>query len=159
MRQYGARMVHLVHLREHQVYEELDLPQGIRPLSIRWVDEDDHHTAKSRLTARGHEQELTGQDNFYQCDTTAGHAACAAGLGSGSGTDRGIWRLRSSLSPSSSSREVWFMGHTTAGSRGPVHTQTRLSEHAVRRRLRMTTVFSSFTSSPRMALTFNWYDL
>ena len=47
------------------MYEELDLPQGIRPLSIRWVDKDDYHTAKSRLTARGYEQELTGQENFY----------------------------------------------------------------------------------------------
>ena len=29
MRRHGARMVHLGHLREHKVYEELDLPQGI----------------------------------------------------------------------------------------------------------------------------------
>ena len=65
MRRHGARMVHLGHLREHKVYEELDLPQGIGPLSIRWVDKDDYHTAKSRLTARGYEQELTRQENFY----------------------------------------------------------------------------------------------
>ena len=58
-------MVHLGHLRDHKVYEELDLPQGIRPLSIRLVDKDDYHTAKSRLTARGYEQELTGQENFH----------------------------------------------------------------------------------------------
>ena len=64
MRRHGARMVHLGHLRE-QVYEELDLLQGIRPLSIRWVDKDDYHTAKSRLTAGGYEQELTGQENFH----------------------------------------------------------------------------------------------
>ena len=44
MRRHGARMVHL---------------------AIRWVDKDDYHTAKSRLTARGYEQELTGQENFY----------------------------------------------------------------------------------------------
>ena len=30
-----------------------------------WVDKDDYHTAKSRLTARGYEQELTGQENLY----------------------------------------------------------------------------------------------
>ena len=65
MRRHGARMVHLGHLREHKVYEELDLRQGVKPFSIRWVDKDDYHTAKARLTARGHEQELTGQDNFY----------------------------------------------------------------------------------------------
>ena len=45
-RRHGARMVHLGHLREHKVYEELDLPQGIRPLSIRWVDKDDYHTSQ-----------------------------------------------------------------------------------------------------------------
>ena len=60
MRRHGARMVHLQHLREHRVYEELDLPQGIKPLSVRWVDKDDDSTAKARLTARGYEQELTG---------------------------------------------------------------------------------------------------
>ena len=32
--------------------------------SIRWVDKDDYHTAKARLTARGYEQELIGQENF-----------------------------------------------------------------------------------------------
>ena len=57
------RLVLRSSLREHKVYEELDLPQGIRPLSIRWVDRDDYHTVKSRLTARGYEQELTGQEN------------------------------------------------------------------------------------------------
>ena len=65
MRRHSARMVYLEHLREHKVYEELDLSQGIRPLSIRWVDKDDYHTAKSRLTARGYAQELTGHENFY----------------------------------------------------------------------------------------------
>ena len=64
IRRHGVRMVHLEHLREHRVYEELDLSQGVKPLSIRWVDKDDYHTAKSRLTARGYEQELTGQENF-----------------------------------------------------------------------------------------------
>ena len=59
MRRHGARMVHLGHLREHRVYKELDLPQGVKPLSIRWVDKDDYHTAKARLTARAYEQELT----------------------------------------------------------------------------------------------------
>ena len=53
MRWHGARMVHRGHLREHQVCEELDLPQGLKPLSVRWVDKDDYHTAKARLTARG----------------------------------------------------------------------------------------------------------
>ena len=47
MRRHDARMVHLGHLREHKVYEESDLPQGIKPLSIRWVDKDDYHTAKT----------------------------------------------------------------------------------------------------------------
>ena len=64
-RRHGVRMVHLGHLREHKVYDELDLPQGIKPLSMCRVDKDDYHTAKSRLTARGYEQELTGQENFY----------------------------------------------------------------------------------------------
>ena len=63
MRRHGARRVHPGHLREHRVCEELDLPQGVKPLSIHWVDKDDCHTAKARLT-RGHEQELTGQENF-----------------------------------------------------------------------------------------------
>ena len=33
--------------------------------SIRWVDKEDNHTARARLTARVYEQELTGQENFY----------------------------------------------------------------------------------------------
>ena len=32
---------------------------------MRWVDKDDYSTAKARLTARGYEQELTGQENSY----------------------------------------------------------------------------------------------
>ena len=60
MRRHGARMVHLGHLREHGVYEELHLPHGVKSLSIRGVDKDDFHTAKARLTARKSEQELTG---------------------------------------------------------------------------------------------------
>ena len=60
MRGQDARMVHLGHLREHRVHDELDLPQGVKPLSIRLVDKDDYHTAK----ARGYEQESTGQENF-----------------------------------------------------------------------------------------------
>ena len=39
--------------------------EGSKPLSIRLVDKDDYHKAKARLTARGYEQELTGQQNFY----------------------------------------------------------------------------------------------
>ena len=68
MRRHGARMVHLQHLQEHGVCEELDLPQEIKPLSIRCVDKDDYSTAKARLTAWGCEQELTGQENF--CSAT-----------------------------------------------------------------------------------------
>ena len=65
MRRHGARMVHLGHLREHRVHEELDLSHGVKTLSRRWVDKDDYHSAKARLTARGYDQELTGQENFY----------------------------------------------------------------------------------------------
>ena len=65
MRCHGAHMVHLQHLQGHRVYEELDLPPGVKPLSVRWVDKDDYSTAKARLTARGQEQELTGQENFH----------------------------------------------------------------------------------------------
>ena len=64
MRRHGARMVRLQHLQAHGVYEELSLPQGIKPLSLRWVDKVDYSTAKARLTATGYEQELTGQENF-----------------------------------------------------------------------------------------------
>ena len=65
MRRHGARMVHLRHLREHKVYEELDLPHGVKHLAIRWVDKADYTTTMSGLTAGGYEQELTGQENFY----------------------------------------------------------------------------------------------
>ena len=65
MRCHGARMVHLQQLQEHRVYEELDFPPGVKSLSVRWVDKDDYSTAKARLTARGQEQELTGQENFH----------------------------------------------------------------------------------------------
>ena len=65
MRRHSERMVHLGDLREHGARQELDLPQGVKPLSIRWVDKDDYHTAKARLTAKEYEQERTGQENFY----------------------------------------------------------------------------------------------
>ena len=63
MRHRGARMVHVQHLQEHRVYDELDLPPRVKPLAVRWVDKDDYSTAKARLTARGCEQELTGQSH------------------------------------------------------------------------------------------------
>ena len=56
MRRHGARMVHLGHLREHGVYEKLDLPQGVKPLLTRWVDKADCHT-----TRRGSLQEGTSK--------------------------------------------------------------------------------------------------
>ena len=65
MRRHSERMVHLGDLREHGARQELDLPQGVKPLSIRWVDKDDYRTAKARLTAKEYEQERTGQENFY----------------------------------------------------------------------------------------------
>ena len=68
-------------------------------------------TDGQRVWARA---DRTGE--LLQCDTTACHAACVVGPGSGSGTDCGSWILRSSLLPSSSSREIWCMGHATAGS-------------------------------------------
>ena len=64
-RRHGARMVHVQHLQEHRVHEELDLLPRVKPLSVRWVDKDDCRTAKARLTARGYEQELTRQENFH----------------------------------------------------------------------------------------------
>ena len=64
MRRHSERMVHLGDLREHGARQELDLPQGFKPLLIRWVDKD-YRTAKARLTAKEYEQERTGQENFY----------------------------------------------------------------------------------------------
>ena len=116
MRRHGAWMVHLGHLREHRVYEELDLPQGVKPLSIRWVDKDDYHTAKARLTARGYEQELTGQENFYSATPQPATLRLLLVVGPGFGTGCGSWRLCSSFPPSSPSREERGMGHTTTGS-------------------------------------------
>ena len=64
--------VHLQYLQEHRVYEELDLREGIKPLSERWADKDDYSTAKAKLTARGYEQELTELEGciFGAIDTT-----------------------------------------------------------------------------------------
>ena len=65
LRHHRARLVHLQHLQEHRVYEELDLPLEVKPLSVRWVDKDNYSTAKARLTDGGNEQELTGPENFF----------------------------------------------------------------------------------------------
>ena len=64
-RRRGARAEHLQLLKDHEVYEELPLPGGVKPLSVRWVDSDNYEVAKSRLTARGYEQQLTGAEHFY----------------------------------------------------------------------------------------------
>lgn len=61
-RSQAARQVHLEILRKHGVYKCHPLPVGTRPLSVRWVDRDDATTFKSRLTARGFEQHLKGQE-------------------------------------------------------------------------------------------------
>ena len=37
----------------------------MRPLTCRWVDRDDGVKTKSRLTARGYEQRLSGDESFY----------------------------------------------------------------------------------------------
>ena len=69
MRRQCAQMIHLGHLREHRVYEELDLPQGVKPLSMRCVDKDGKSNntkdntgrlqlAQNRETWKEHEQEL-----------------------------------------------------------------------------------------------------
>jgi hypothetical protein len=64
-------MQHLQQLVEHEVYEVLELPQGVRPLSIRWVEKDDYQTAKARLTVRGFEQALSGDEQFYSATPNA----------------------------------------------------------------------------------------
>eukprot|EP00975_Prorocentrum_lima_P043950 9216716-Prorocentrum_lima.AAC.1 len=43
----------------------MEIPPGVRPLTVRWVDKDDYDVAKSRLTVRGYEQTLTGDEAFY----------------------------------------------------------------------------------------------
>ena len=71
-RRRAARHVHLELLKTHEVYEELPLPPGVRPISARWVDKDDFGTAaKSRLTARGYEQSLTGEEQHYSATPSA----------------------------------------------------------------------------------------
>ena len=60
-----ARRTHLKVLQKHGVYEAKKVPPGVRPLTCRWVDRDDGTKAKSRLTARGYEQRLTGDEQFY----------------------------------------------------------------------------------------------
>ncbi len=47
------------------MYEELALPPGVRPLSVRRADTDNYEKAKSRLAARGYEQQLNGDEHFY----------------------------------------------------------------------------------------------
>ena len=65
LRQETARAKHLETLKQHEVYESHPLPMGVKPMSCRWVDRDDGIKAKSRLTARGYEQRLTGEETFY----------------------------------------------------------------------------------------------
>ena len=65
MRMKAARLKHLETLAGHAVYEARQVPQGVRPLTCRWVDRDDGLRAKSRLTARGFEQHLSGDEQFY----------------------------------------------------------------------------------------------
>ena len=60
-----ARRAHLAKLKHHEVSETKEVPPGVRPMTVRWVDRDDGSTAKSRLTARGYEQRLRGDEEFY----------------------------------------------------------------------------------------------
>ncbi len=60
-----ARRTHLKVLQKHGVYEAKKVPPGVRPLTCRWVDRDDGLKSKSRLTAQGYEQRLTGDEQFY----------------------------------------------------------------------------------------------
>ncbi len=64
-RRRGDRVVHLDFMKKHEVYEEKEAPPGVRPLSVCWVDTDNYEKAESRLTARGHEQGLSGEEHFY----------------------------------------------------------------------------------------------
>ena len=65
-RRRAARHVHLELLKKHVVYEELPVPRDVKPLSARWVEQDDFSTAaKARLTVRGYEQALTGDEQHY----------------------------------------------------------------------------------------------
>ena len=107
MRHHRARLVHLQHLQEHRVHEELDLPLEVKPLSVRWVDKDNYSTAKARLTDGGNEQEVTGPENFF-C-ATHNKLRCVSCWWWHS---RWPWQLglRTSLSPST--REERRMGHT-----------------------------------------------
>ena len=89
------------------MYEELDLPHGVKPLSIRWVDKNDHHTAKATLTARGYEQELTGQEIFYSATPQPATLRLLLVVAHGG------WGLCSILSPSSlleNRGETWTHG-------------------------------------------------
>ena len=64
-RRHAARKAHLDTLVEHGVFEQVPCPAGVRPMTTRWVDKDDFVRARSRLTARGYEQEQTGTEDHY----------------------------------------------------------------------------------------------
>ena len=81
MRRHGARMVHLQHLQEHRVHEQFDLPQGVKPLSVRWVDKDDYSKNQSETHCQRLRAGADGARELLQCDTAAGYVAYTAGGG------------------------------------------------------------------------------
>ena len=60
-KQQKHRLDHLKVLDDHEVHDTLPIPPGVRPLSVRWVDTE----KTSRLTARGFEQVLEGDESVF----------------------------------------------------------------------------------------------
>jgi hypothetical protein len=70
-RRKRARLKHLEVLKEHEVYVSRRVPAGTKPMTHRWVDKDEAMEAKSRLTVRGFEQQLEGDEQFFSATPCA----------------------------------------------------------------------------------------
>ena len=68
-----GKMANLELMAHHQVHIAMVPPQGIRPLTGRWVEvRQPDGSYKMRYTARGYEQQLSGEEDHYAGTPTHG---------------------------------------------------------------------------------------
>ena len=112
MRRPGARAVHLQHLQEHRVYEELDFPGSSRSRCAGWTKTT---TARPKRECQRLRAGPDWAGELLQCDTAAGYVAYTAGRGTIVWAGHGSRGLRSGLPPSTHSRQERCMGHAPVG--------------------------------------------
>ena len=112
MRRPVAREVHLQHLQEHRMYEELDLPGSSRCRCVGWTQTT---TARPKRDCQRLRAGPDWAGELLQCDTAAGYVAYTAGRRTIVWAGLGSRGYRSGLPPSTHSRQERCMGHAPVG--------------------------------------------